>query len=243
MKAVAYEVTHYYQPTTNSCGYTALAILLSHYGITKTPEELLDAVPQPTNEDGKPVGSVTAQLATWCLNQGHTIDFFSFDFQITDLSWAGLDSQQLISKLKAVKDSRDVAGIGGKHWSRIYVEAYIAMLEAGGTLIINPHVTTKLLYDLLQKGPVYANICSLVSHNLGRQRYPDHSKRESVPDDINGIAGTHSIVIYGNDERGNFLVADPWEGMEVTDPETMLCAISAAEIECDSQCFQLSKKS
>ena len=63
-----------------------------------------------------------------------------------------------------------------------------------------------------------------------------------MPDDINGTISTHSIVIYGNDEEGNFLVADPWDGLEVTDPETMLCAITAAEIECDSQCFQFSLK-
>ena len=152
-----------------------------------------------------------------------------------------LQSDELIKKFEKIKSNRDVKSIGGKYWSRIYIQAYIDMLKAGGSLTILPHVTTTLLYDLLRKGPVYANICSFVTHGLGRMRYPDPSKRLHVPDDISGRVGNHSIVIYGNDEKGNFLVSDPWNGLEVTDPETMICAITAAELECDSQCFQLLK--
>jgi hypothetical protein len=239
MKRVKHAIIHHLQPTASSCGYTALSTLLSFYKVDKSVEELLELVPQLNNEDGKPVGSITAQLATWCLEQNYKVNFYSFDFLIIDLSWSNLNNAQLIEKLELVKDARDISSPGEKYWSALYIQAYIDMLKAGGNLTIKPHVTTKLLYKLLEKGPVFVNICSYVTHGLGRLNYPDPNERKAVPDEIHGTIGTHSIVIYGNEENGNFLVSDPWHGLEEVDPETMLCGITAACIEWDSQCFQL----
>lgn len=243
MQAIKHKITHHYQPTSSSCGYASLSMLLSHYDQDIPTEELLRQVPQGKDENGESVGSLTAQLARWCAEQGYDVDFVSFDFLITDLAWAGLDNELLLEKLEAVKDIRDVHNVGGKYWSETYVQAYIDLIKAGGRLSVLPHVTTKLLYEKLKVAPVYVNICSSVVHGTGRQQYPepDTAKRLRVPDDIHGIVGTHSIVVYGNDEDGNFLVADPWDGLEVIEPETMLCGITAAELECDAQCFQLLK--
>lgn len=244
MQEIKHKITHHYQPTSTSCGYASLSTLLSHENHDAAVTDLLEEVPQAKNEDGSPIGSLTAQLAEWCVKQGYHVDFTSFDFLITDLSWSGLSNEQLLAKLQAVKDVRDVHNVGGKHWSKEYVKAYINFIKAGGTLSIRPHVTSKLLYDELQNGPVYVNICSSVVHGTGRQQHPEPEtdKRLSVDDDIHGAIGTHSVVIYGNDSDGNFLVADPWDGLEVINPETMLCGITAAELECDAQCFQISRK-
>lgn len=70
-------------------------------------------------------------------------------------------------------------------------------------------------------------------------RYP--GIREEVLDDIHGEVGTHSVVVYGNTEDGSLLLADPWDGFTKVEPETLLCAITAAEIECDAMYFQVSK--
>lgn len=243
MQAIKHDITHHYQPTSTSCGYASLSMLLSHYNHDTPAADLLKEVPQAKNEDGVPIGSLTAQLAEWCVKQGYEVDFISFDFLITDLSWSGLSSEELLGKLEFVKDIRDVHNVGGKYWSKVYVEAYINFIKAGGKLTIQPHVTTKLLYEKLQDGPVYVNICSSVIHGTGRQQYPepDTDKLLSVDDDIHGAIGTHSVVIYGNDSDGNFLVADPWDGLEVIGAETMLCGITAAQLECDAQCFQIRK--
>jgi hypothetical protein len=244
MQAIQHDITHHYQPTSTSCGYASLSMLLSHYGHDISTEKLLREVPQGKDEDGEPIGSLTAQLAEWCARHGYEVDFISFDFLITDLSWAGLNNEQLVQKLESVKDVRDVQNVGGKYWSQMYVQAYIDLIRAGGKLSVRPHVTTQLLYEKLRNAPVYVNICSSVVHGTGRRLHPeaDTSKRLRVDDDIHGTIGTHSVVIYGNDESGNFLVADPWDGLEVIHPETMLCGITAAELECDAQCFQLTKK-
>ncbi|MDZ7786444.1 MAG: hypothetical protein U5L95_04980 [Candidatus Saccharibacteria bacterium] len=239
MKAIKHNIEHYYQPTSSTCGYAALAILLSHRRSELTPNDVIKSVPQPKDEEGNPTGSITAQLAVWCLNNGYNLDFYSFDCQILDLSWHGFTEENLIERLEAVRDSRHVLNLGDKYWSKVYVEAYIQMLKAGGKLYINPHITSSKLYELLVNGPVFANVCSATLSNKGHQTYPKPNERVSVPDDIDGKAGTHSIVIYGNDEQGNYLVADPWEGLGVIKPETMICSITAAQIECDNQCFQI----
>lgn len=243
MQAIEHRITHHYQPTSSSCGYASLSMLLSHYEQETSTSELLEQVPQGKDESGEPIGSLTAQLAEWCIKQGFDVDFISFDFLITDLTWRGLNNEQLLEKLETVKDVRDVHNVGGKYWSKMYVQAYIDLIKSGGKLSVMPHATTRLLYEKLKNAPVYVNICSSVVHGTGRQQYPepDTPKRLRVPDDIHGTVGTHSVVIYGNDENGNFLVADPWDGLEVIDPETMLCGITAAELECDAQCFQLAK--
>jgi hypothetical protein len=238
VQKITHKIQHQLQPSATSCGYTALSTLLSHYDFNKPPEELIRLVPQPKTEDGKPTGSITAQLATWCLQQEFKVNFYSFDFQIIDLSWTNLEGEALIRKLELIKDVRDVPSLG-KQWSAIYAQAYIDLLQKGGKLKIMPHVTSKLIYDLLKDGPVYANICSYLTHGLGRLKYPDPEVRKAVTDEVHGSIGTHSVVIYGNDEEGNYLVSDPWHGLEVVNPETMLCGITAACIECDSQLFQL----
>jgi hypothetical protein len=66
---------------------------------------------------------------------------------------------------------------------------------------------------------------------------------DSEPDDVHGKAWNHTIVIYGVDEAGNFLVADPLRkpGRHVIEPERMIAAISTAQIECDNLLIQIKK--
>lgn len=238
MKAIRHKVTHIYQPTNTTCGYTSVAMLLAHYGKTVTVNDLLKQVPHPKDEKGNQTGSVTAQLVAWCQGQGIKTHMYSFDCLVLDLSWKNLSTKEILAKLKAAKGKRD-AIVFGRHWADIYIDAYIDMLEAGGTLTIRPLVTTKLLYKLLESGPIFVNICSTAKRGVGRTR--DIGLRKSVVDDVKGDISTHSIVVYGNDETGNFLVADPWEGLIEIDPETMLCSITAAQIMCDNQCFVIEK--
>ena len=235
MQSISHKITHQFQPTNTTCGYTSLSMLMSHYDRDIAVDKLLADVPQGLGSDGEPIGSVSAQLAAWCIGQGFEVEFWSFDFLITDFGWQGLSQDELVQKLEAVKDIRDVSQAGGKEWSRIYVQAYIDFIKAGGTLRVEPHVTTKLLYEKIQTAPIFVNVCPSVMNGTGRM---NHSSPRT-PDDIHGTVGTHSVIMYGVAENGDFLIADPWDGLVVKSPETMLCAITAANLECDSQIFQL----
>ncbi|MDB5160840.1 MAG: Peptidase family protein [Candidatus Saccharibacteria bacterium] len=234
MNETLYEVTHYYQPTNNTCGYAALAILLSYYGKKYKPEELVDKVPQPKDAEGTSHGSVTAQLADWCQTEGFQVHMYVSDMYILDLSWKDKSSAQIKERLEQVKSKRKIS-IMDSHWVGIYENAYLTMLDHGADLSVVQFITTELLNELLKKGPIYANICSSASSGKGRTTTP--RLHEDVIDDVNGAISTHSVVIYGNNEEGSYLVADPWYGLMVIKPELMVLAIEAAQIECDNQIF------
>lgn len=238
MKATAHKVTHHFQPTNNTCGYTALAILLSYYGKQYSPEELVSKVPQPKDAEGTSHGSVTAQLADWCQTNGYQTHMYVSDMYMLDLSWKNKSSAQIKQRLEEIGTKRK-ASLLDSHWTKVYVDAYVSLLDHGAQLTITPFITSKLLYELLQNGPVYANICSTANSGNGRTINP--GLRETKADDLDGGVFTHSVVIYGNDENGNFLVADPWDGLVVTEPEQMVLSIEAAQIECDNQIFVITK--
>ena len=239
VKPTRCEVKLHLQPTNNTCGYAALATYLSYYGLDATPEELVRKVPQPTDQQGNPTGSITSKLITWCQSQNLQCKLYTFDCMIIDLTWAKLNREQVIERLNAVKDVRNVRGHGDKHWSKVYIESYIEMLQSGAGLQIEPYPTTELLYKLLEQGPVYTNVVAPVLYNNGRKRH--FGVRQDELDDIAGIIGTHSLVIYGNDEAGNFLLADPWAGLQQATPSAVIATMEAAQIECDNMCFQIEK--
>lgn len=234
MQAITHKVTHHYQPTNNTCGYAALAIFLSHYDMQYKPEELVGKVPQPKDAEGTSHGSVTAQLADWTQTQGFQVHMFVSDMYILDLSWKNKSSEQIKERLEQVKSRRKVP-LMNSHWVNIYENAYLSMLNHGAEITVAQFITTELLYKLLKDGPVYTNICSTANSGNGRTVNP--GLRETKVDDINGGVSTHSVVIYGNDEDGNFLVADPWDGLVTTEPEHMVLSIATAQIECDNQIF------
>jgi hypothetical protein len=230
------------QPTANTCGYAALSTLLSASTDNPIqPMELVSVVPQPKDEEGTAYGSISSQLALWCVEQGYTVDFYTFDFQILDLTWQDMSREELIKKLDMVRPIRSVDGLGGAYWTKAYIDAYLALLNAGGNVHVRPHVTTDLINELLMNGPILANISSAVVYGHGRQTHPDSQKPIGEADDINGTVGTHSVVIYGHDQKGTYFVADPWRGYEEVDAETLLCGVTAAQIECDAQLFQIKK--
>lgn len=241
MKAVKYKVVHRYQPTNTSCSPTALSIMLSHYGISESPEEIMKIVPQVKDEDGKDGGTINQQLATWCKEQGYEVTLYTFDCQIIDQSWRGLSPQDIIARLEVgLAGGWDVPSLG-KLWSRAYRQSYIDYLQVGGQLEIQPAVTSKLLHKLLGNGPVLPCVCYNTLYGTGRSRYIGAETSEK--DDVNGKATNHSIVIYGINEKGDFLVADPLKkpGLHTIEPERMLAAISTAQIECDNLLFQIQK--
>src|SRR3989344_3120438 len=131
MKAVEYKVKHYYQPTNTSCGYASLAMLLSYYGSKDNPDTVIKKI--NIRNHGKVPGdsSITAQLAAWLAGQGYKVTFFSFDNQITDLSWADLNQNEILKRLEKAKDVRDVSAVGGKEWSKTYTQAYIDLIKNG----------------------------------------------------------------------------------------------------------------
>ncbi len=241
MKSNSHPVTQQYQPTNTTCSPTALSTLLGHYGNKISPLDVEAKVPQSINDKGEKIGTINQQLATWCLTRGYNVTLYTFDCQIIDQSWGKLETNKLIERMKLRKNGWVVPGMG-EEWTKRYTQAYIDFIIAGGKLHIQPAVTTVLLYDLLKTGPFLP--CVSYSTLYGEARSRNIGEIEVVTDDVNGRATNHSIVVYGNDESGNFVIADSWKkpGLHTIEPERLLAAISTAQIECDNLLFQIQPK-
>jgi hypothetical protein len=238
MSNIEHTVKHYYQPTNHTCSQSALAILLSFFGKSLTPEEIAAKIPVNKNDKGEDWGSINQQLATWCLSQGFEVDIYTADFEIIDLSWIKLTKETLLERMELAKDHREVPSLG-KEWSKIYTQSYIDFLNAGGELHLEPYMTTKLIDDLLPASPLLLCVCYNVLYTSGRSK--DIGLRKAETDDLNGKLTNHSIVIYGKDGDGNYLIADPYKepGLHTIEPERLLAAMTAAQMECDNLLFQL----
>jgi uncharacterized protein YvpB len=234
MKDVEHSVKLKLQPTNHSCGQTSAAMLLDYFGERITPAEVIDWV-KCVDKNGDETGSVTPQLAAKIAERGFNVDLYTFDLLIINHDWKGLNDDQLIERLRAVRTTRYVPAIAG--YEKQYIDAYINLVKAGGKLHIVDYPTTELLYKLLKTAPIFANVCQSVLTGAGHSR--NVALRKTKPDE-NGAIATHSVVIYGIHD-GQFLIADSWSGHLTVAPEALLAAISAAQIECDNMIFQITK--
>jgi hypothetical protein len=239
--AVQHQIKHYYQPTNNSCSQTCLAMVLSFFGFDMTPEQVIQGVPVNKNDKGEDWGTINQDLATWALKQGYSVEMHTADIQITDLGWANMSGEQMVERMKLAKDNREVPSLG-KAVSALYMRSYISFVETGGVLHVQPFITSELIDQLLPVAPVLAAVSFGVLHKVGR--VTNTGLRQYKPDDLTGGTGTHSVVIYGKDDSGKYLIADPWQepGLHVIESAHLVAAIGAAQIECDNLLFQLIKK-
>lgn len=237
---IEYQITHYYQPTNNSCSQASLAMIFSYFGEPMTPEAIIGKIPVNKNDKGEDWGTLNQELATWCIGQGYNVRMYTADFQIIDLSWIGLAKDELLSRMEAAKTHRDIASLG-KEVSQRYMQSYSNFVNAGGDLQIVPYMSTKLLDDLLAEGPFIVSVCFNVLHTRGRTK--STGLRESELNDMDGYLANHSVVVRGKDDAGNYLIADPWEkpGFHIVEPERLLAAMDASQMECDNLIYQLRK--
>jgi hypothetical protein len=237
MQQIEHYVTHYFQPTNHSCGPTATAILLSHFGRSDTPESVMHSVPVLSTDGEEEWGTLAPSLAAWVVRQGFDVDMYTSDFQLIDLSWADLDMPALRERLLAAQDVRVVQSLGADV-SKLFLQTYIDFIDAGGQVHIRSFIGSDLLDELLLAAPVFANISRNVMYNCGRYRAT--GLRETRDDDLRGTLNTHFVVIYGTNGSGTYFVADPWEapGRHQVEKERLLAAIGAGQIQCENAIFQ-----
>jgi len=217
-----------------------MAMLLSSFGVTKTPEQIAIEMPVSRSSHGEEFGSINQQLATWCIDQGFEVDLYSADFQVIDLSWADLRPEQLLERMDAATGKHIIPALGDE-FSNIYLQSYIDFVRAGGRLHIRAYMSSEILDNTLKESPLLACVSYNVLYNIGRTH--EFDPQNTGPDDINGKVVNHSIVIYGKDDAGNYLIADPRykPGRHTIEPKRLLAAMGAAEVECDNLFFRLRK--
>lgn len=234
------KLTHYHQPTANSCGHTATAILLSGFGMTKTPHEVIDKVNVHTRPGTNEVwGSLLTDHGIYLISLGFKTTVYSFDVWVTDMSWHGKDSEFILKRLDAIKNKLAVPSLT-KEGTSIYIDGYKAFLEAGGELIIQQHPTLELLKNIAQSRPFVASVNYQCLYGTAKIRFLPDGINTTIDD--SGIPTNHSVVI--SDYRdGRFEVYDPWNNEKIlwVSEQTLLSAIMAAQLECDNQLLVIEK--
>lgn len=221
MKAVSHEIEHVYQPTNISCGQSAVSMLLSAYGVRMDVRDVMKAIPMLKDDDGEEWGTFGVDLARYCMQRGFAATYVSFDCLLTDQAWSKFSPKTLRRKLSVKR--KPVPAIG-KKLTASFLRSYENFLKERGELLIGPRLTSSSLYSQLKKGPVVALVTFGAMYGRG--------------------TGTHFVVVYGNDAKGNFLVADPWEhpGRHVVEPERLVAAVMAGQMTCENGVFWIRKK-
>ena len=230
-------VKHTYQPTNTSCGPTAATILLSHYGKKISAEDAIKNIPVIRDEAGNDMGTAGQHIASWLVSLGYNVHLYSADFQTLDYSWRGLDKNTLVERLAEIKDTRTIPALG-KEWSQIYVEGYKDYLNAGGNLHIEQYISSKLLDELLEDGPIMTTVNFNLLFGYGRTKTVGHLKTESDP--MKGSLMNHFNVLIG-EENDRYIISDPWQkpGKHLVAKELFVASIQAAQIECDNLIIQI----
>jgi len=224
----------YQQPTNHSCTQAATAMLLSHFDIEKTPENILESVPvRSWPGSSEPAGTPPQDVAAYVCKLGLAVEIVSFDVRVTDLSWQGKTTEFIEKRLKAAS-GKLTAPVIGRKGTELYIQAYIDYIAAGGKLSVQQAPTRELLHDLLKEAPFVAFVAYDTLWGTGKS-INGPGLRESKADDILGGSANHAIVV-SRSVGDDFEVYDPWHepGIETVKADHLLAAIATAQQECDN---------
>ncbi|MBP6880397.1 C39 family peptidase [Candidatus Saccharibacteria bacterium] len=241
---IEHKIKHYSQPTNYSCSQTSLAMLLSFFGQDASPEDLIEQLPVRLDDrTGRQWGSIPQDIARLCIDRGFDVTIYTADYEIIDQSWLNLAQSDILNRLRAVKDLRNVASLG-KDSSMVYAQSYIDFLNKDGKLNIVPYMSTHLLDNLLANSPLFFNVNMAILNKAGRRTMT--GLRSDEPNDVDGILQNHSVILFGKSNNENYLLADPWResenGFREIEPEHLLAAMAGAQMECNNLLFQIEPK-
>jgi hypothetical protein len=221
------------QTSSSNCVQTSTSQFVSYYGLIKSPDEIERAVPVRYDAEGKPMGTLFADIGAWLIKQcGKSVSMHVFDAQIIDRSWGGLSKNELATKLKDLK--KHGVKSAKTPYASILIEAYNSFLDSGGNIIVD-RCTNDLLHTLLIKGPILAIISYNYMYNYPRVSY-NSVKRAYGADYIEGKVLEHAIVITGYDDN-SYYYNDPDSesgGQHKVGKDILIGAICSAQINSDN---------
>jgi hypothetical protein len=190
---VKLEVTIQRQPDDPTCGPTCLDAVYHYY---RTPVPLAQVIREIHRlEHG---GTIAPFLGCHALKRGFEVTLYTWDLNVFDPSWIGLDRdafrEKLLAHAKAKADRRTATA------SRAYAE-----LSSWGVRFRD--LTAPLLRGLIRrKIPVIAGLSSTYLHRAPREFGP-----RDIPDDLRGEPAGHFVVLSGYRRQDRLVrVSDPY---------------------------------
>jgi hypothetical protein len=228
------------QSSSSNCVQTSTSQFLGFYGIDETPDEIESAVPVRLNAEGKPMGTLFADIGTW-LRKTHNISvtMHVFDTQIIDRSWSSLSQEELQSKVDEIQKH----GVSTAHtpYAPLLIDSYESFLKSGGNVSI-VKCTNGLLQSLLAKGPILAIISFNYMYDYPRASY-NRSIENYEANSVDGKAIEHAIVITGFSD-GNYNYNDPdaeMGGQHTVKDDVLIGAICTAQLNSDNYLLTIEK--
>lgn len=188
----------------------------------------------PRDANGEVCGGLNQYVGSWALQNGFSVELHTSEFELLDLSWRELRREELIVRIKRVKDSSRVVPALGDEGTRLRLDAFLEFLELGGDLRVHPYLSSALIDSLLARAPLLASVAYSTLYGIGRTR--STGLRESVPDDVQGTVCTHAVVVVGTTANDEYLISDPYRSVEplAIAKEQFVAALAAAQYCCES---------
>jgi hypothetical protein len=228
------------QSSTSNCVQTSTSQFLSFYGIRLSPDEIEREIPVRKNEDGKPLGTLFADIGTWFIKTHNLkVKMHVFDAQIIDRSWSSFSQKELLAEMEKIKEIGISTAL--TPYSSILIDSYVTYLQNGGIIEITK-CTNELLKNLLIKGPVLAIINFNYMYDYPRVKY-DMAKNNYTPDPIDGKVIDHAIVLTGF-ENGMYSYNDPDKekgGQHQVKDDILIGAICAAQLNSNNYLLTVEK--
>lgn len=180
------------QPDETTCGPTCLHALYDFYGDPLPLDQVIREV-QPL--DGG--GTLGVQLGCHALRRGYHATLYSYNLQLFDPTWFGLDAGELRRRLD---DQRRY-----KHEPKLHIAtaAYQEFLSLGGRVAFADLGEGLLIHWLGRSRPLLTGLSATYLYGTPRELGPDY-------DDVRGEPVGHFVVICDYDaERREVLIADP----------------------------------
>lgn len=237
-----YDIPLKVQSSSSNCVQTSVSQFLDFYNLGTTPDNIEKAVPVRVNKEGKPMGTLYADIGTWLRKTyGLKVKMHVFDVQIIDRTWSSLSQEDLLEKMEEVKEKGVSTAL--TPYAPLLIDAYVAYLQAGGVIDITK-CTNELLQGLLSKGPVLAIINFNYMYDYPRSKY-DPAIKNYAADHVDGKVLEHSIVLTGF-EGSKYYYNDPDSekgGRHVVNDDVLIGAICAAQLNSDNYLLTIERPS
>ncbi len=228
-----YDIALKIQTTSSNCVQTSTSMFLTFYGLNFSPDNIEDVIPVRTSSEGKPMGTLFADIGTWLIkSQNLKVKMHVFDVQIIDRSWASLSQADLLTKLEKAKKTGISTAL--TPYATMLTDAYVTYLQSGGLIDI-AKCTNGLLEGLLIKGPVLTIINFNYMYDYPRSSYASNAK-SYVADAYDGKVLEHAIVLTGFDDN-NYYYNDPDSergGKRQVGKDVLIGAICTAQLNSDN---------
>lgn len=221
------------QSSSSNCVQTSTSQFLSFYEINESPDSIESAVPVRINEEGKPMGTLFADIGTW-LRKTHNVSvtMYVFDTQIIDRSWNSLSQEKLLNEVAGMQEYG--VSTARTPYAPLLIDSYASFLKSGGVVSI-VKCTNDLLQSLLARGPILAIISFNYMYDYPRASYNSSIKNYEA-DSIDGKAIEHAIVITGF-SNGSYYYNDPdaeMGGQHIVKEDVLIGAICTAQLNSDN---------